>query len=170
MKTIKDLPEALEKDNIITFWKPNGLYGCFSNWYPAKVDEFPTSEHAMMYNKALLFDDMNTASKIARAETPREVQKLGRLVNNFNQTIWDKYKEKIVINVLVKKFTQNPKLGSLLLDTGDKILIEASPLDKIWGVGLAEDSKCITKPSMWNGQNLLGFCLMEVRNKLKQLI
>lgn len=170
MKTIKDLPEVLDRNDIITFWKVNDTYGCFSNWYPAKVDEFPTSEHAMMYNKAILFDDMDTALKIAKAKTPAEAKALGRSIKNFNEDTWNKYKEKIVTNILLKKFMQNPNLGSILLSTGDKILIEASPLDTIWGIGLTEDSKCITRPLFWNGQNILGFCLMEVRNRLRQLV
>lgn len=170
MKTIKDLPEVLNDYDIIAFWKVGDPWGCFSNWYPAKVDQFPTSEHAMMYQKAVLFNDMDTAYKIAEAKTPAEAKKLGRLVKNFNEDVWNKYKEKIVVDILVKKFTQNQQLKSILLSTGDKILVEASPLDTVWGIGMDSNDKYITRPVMWNGENLLGFSLMEARNRINELV
>lgn len=170
MKSIKDLPEKLNECDLIAFWKVGEPWGCFSNWYPAKVDNLPTSEHAMMFEKALLFNDLEILDEITKAKTPAEVKALGRKVKNFDPKVWDSQKVKIVTNVLLKKFTQNETLKLILLSTGDKVLVEASPLDSIWGIGLAADNPRLLTPLMWPGENLLGFCLMEVRNRIRKLV
>ena len=163
MITAKDLPETLNECDVIAFWKVGEPWGCFSNWYPAKVDDWPTSEHAMTYGQAVLFNDMETAYEIAEAKTPAEAKALGRKIKNFDSIVWDKYKTKIVLDVLTKKFTQNETLKTILLSTDNKVLIEASPLDNVWGIGIAANDKHIYHPYMWAGQNLLGFCLMDIK-------
>lgn len=168
MISIKDLPEKLAEYDLIAFWRVGDPWGIFSNWYPAAVDGFKTSEHAMMFAKAQLFDDMETADKITDAATPAEAKALGRQVRGFSSEVWDREKERIMLQILYNKFSQNDQLKAMLLATGDKVLVEASPLDKIWGIGMAAENKDIYTPACWLGENLLGFYLMTVRDMLKK--
>ncbi|MBE9033297.1 NADAR family protein [filamentous cyanobacterium LEGE 11480] len=144
---------------------------CFSQWWasPFFADGcvYPTAEHYMMAEKARLFDDRIMAGEILKATNPKEVKALGRKVKGFDQTVWEKYCCSIVVEGNYHKFNQNSALQKFLLDTGDKILVEASPVDKIWGIGLAEDDAQATVPEQWPGSNLLGFALMVVRDRIR---
>ena len=124
------------------------------------------AEQYMMSMKAIIFKDYDTLEKILNAKSPNEVKKLGRSVCNFIEAEWDKNKYKIVVDGNTAKFSQNEKLKKKLLDTGSKILVEASPYDRIWGIGFNDDTALQNKDK-W-GQNLLGLALMEVRTKLKK--
>jgi len=144
---------------------------CMSQWYEATfvVDgiSYPTAEHWMMSRKALLFDDHPTFEKIIKSKTPGEAKDLGRKVLNFDENLWNEKRFEIVVRGNLAKFTQNKNLGLFLINTSNRILVEASPVDKIWGVGLASDNEQIQNPNTWKGLNLLGFSLMEVRDLLK---
>jgi len=120
-----------------------------------------------MYSKAVLFDDSFIADKILRSSSPREQKDLGRRVTGYDDNIWDTERLDIMSHGLYYKFDQNPEFKQQLLDTGDRILVEASPYDKIWGVGLAEDSDDILDEQLWKGQNLLGKTLMNVRGTIR---
>lgn len=124
--------------------------------------EFLTAEHFMMTGKALLFDT-NSLHDIISAQNPKQVKAAGRNVKNFNQDIWDKVNVIWVTIGNYLKFTQHDNLKKLLTGTGTKVLIEASPLDKIWGVGLAPTSHLLKTPKNWKGENRLGDALMTVR-------
>lgn len=142
----------------------------FSNWHPCRIDmeeiEFNCAEQAMMYYKARLFEDEETADKVMKAETPRDQKVLGRGVKGFDQAVWGAHRERIVYDILFAKFTQNVELEKALLDTKDTILVEASPYDRIWGIGLAEDDERALDETKWLGLNLLGKLLMRVRETL----
>ncbi|WP_163830675.1 NADAR family protein [Spartinivicinus ruber] len=144
---------------------------CFSQWYECSFIvnniEYPTAEHYMMAEKARLFNDHETLQKILAAESPGEAKKLGRNVTGFDENIWINKRFSIVVKSNIAKFNQNPNLKEFLLNTGNRVLVEASPVDKIWGIGLPADYQYIENPYMWKGLNLLGFALMEVRNQLK---
>ena len=146
---------------------------CLSQWYesPFELDgiQYPTAEHYMMAEKARLFGDNSIALQIASASSPKEVKQLGREVKGFEENTWKANRFNIVVKGNKAKFNQNPELKTFLLNTADQILVEASPVDKIWGVGLAADHQSVGKPSQWKGQNLLGFALMEVRDYLEEL-
>lgn len=141
---------------------------CFSQWWLAdfKVDEiiYPSAEHWMMAEKARLFNDEEILAKILKAQTPGEAKKLGRKVRNFQQDIWTSKCYKIVVEGNIHKFGQNPALKHFLLNTQDRILVEASPYDAIWGIGMHKNDKNINDPGKWLGSNLLGFALMETRD------
>lgn len=145
---------------------------CLSQWFPASfvVDgiNYPTAEHFMMAEKALLFEDSETLQKILQASHPNEAKKFGRMVQHFKEPVWAKYRFEIVVNGNEAKFAQNPALRQFLLNTHDCILVEASPYDKIWGIGLAADDPQVQNPEAWRGLNLLGFALMEVRARLQE--
>ncbi|SUY42887.1 NADAR family protein [Clostridium perfringens] len=91
------------------------------------------------------------------------------MVKNFNENIWNERKIDIVVKGNIEKFSQNEELKKFLLNTKNKIIVEASPYDSIWGVGLSVNNENITNPNKWSGKNLLGFALMEVRDFLNEI-
>ncbi|MHC4392457.1 MAG: NADAR family protein [Planctomycetota bacterium] len=144
---------------------------CLSQWYPAgftiKGHRYPTAEHFMMAQKARLFGDRKQLEAILAAGHPGEAKKFGRLVKDFKGPIWQRHRMEIVVRANVAKFSQNQELGLFLTGTGQRVLVEASPQDLIWGIGYdAKDPKAI-KPTEWKGLNLLGFALMEARAQLR---
>lgn len=146
---------------------------CFSQWYEAPFtvegDTYRTAEHFMMAGKARLFDEAATREKILAARTPGEAKKLGREIRSFDEAIWSEARFDLVTRGNVAKFTQNPALGAFLLGTGDKVLVEASPLDAIWGIGLAATDAAARDPHNWQGLNLLGYALMAARDELRRV-
>lgn len=167
----KQRKNILKRNEIICFWKEMELNGYLSQWYNSKmiIDgiSYLNAEQYMMAQKARLFGDEKIFNEIMKEDTPREFKRLGRLIENFDNDIWNREKRNIVLKGNIHKFSQNEKLKKLLLDTVDKILIEASPYDDIWGVKLRETDSLILNINTWKGQNLLGFILMEVRDYLK---
>lgn len=147
---------------------------CLSQWYHCRftIDGilYHTAEQYMMAQKALLFEDREIFEKIQQASSPSEYKSLGRKIKNFDALIWDSRKTDIVIQANVAKFSQNKPLGQFLIHTQNQILAEASPMDTIWGIGRAEQAMDIKNPHTWQGENLLGFCLMEVRDRIKNSI
>ncbi len=121
----------------------------------------------MMAEKARLFGDRATLQKILTVQHPRAAKELGREVQDFQPHIWDAQRFEIVVRGNLAKFSQNSSLKQFLIDTGDRVLVEASPVDKIWGTGLAADSPDAERPDKWPGLNLLGFALMAVRRDLQ---
>lgn len=144
---------------------------CFSQWWtsPFIVEKvkFNTAEHWMMAQKALLFVDKEIYDKIIIAKSPAEAKALGRQVRNFDETTWNHKRFEIVVRGSLEKFTQHKDLKEFLLNTKERVLVEASPIDRIWGIGLKADSDKAENPKRWNGLNLLGFALMEVRDIIK---
>ena len=141
--------ENLTKDDYILFW---GSY--LSQWHPAAFHfdfEVLTAEHWMMHEKALLFKDFYTANKIREAIHPSLAKKLGREVKNYNEEKWNEYRYDTVILGNISKFEANYELKRQLLNTGDKIIVEASPHDKIWGIGLGESNEKCYDPNKWEG-------------------
>lgn len=146
----------------------------FSNWYPSTFTigsiTFTRGEQFMMYAKALLFDDQLIAAKILATDDPKKQKDLGREVRNYDDAAWAEVREDIMVLGLYQKFAQNPGLKQALLDTGDTMLVEASPTDVIWGIGLAATDPNVENESCWRGQNLLGKVLMRVRSKLNESV
>ncbi len=144
---------------------------CFSQWYDVyfEIDgvKYNTTEQYMMASKARLFDDEETFNEIMNAKSPNEYKKLGRKVKGFDANLWDEKKMDTVVAGNKAKFVQNPDLKEFLLSTVDAILVEASPYDKIWGIGMDKETALKCNIDNWNGENLLGFALMEVRDWLK---
>ena len=143
-----------------------------SQWYPAAftVDgvHYPTAEHYMMAQKARLFNDEAAYREILANPSPRAVKDLGRQIPDFDEDRWQAAREGIVYDGNLAKFSQNPELKAFLLATGDKVLVGASPVDRIWGIGMTGDDPYHDDPSQWHGSNLLGFILMRVRSALRQ--
>jgi len=141
-----------------------------SNWHPSPFEEggirYNCVEQFMMAEKARLFQDTATLDKIMKEEDPKIQKKLGRKVSNFDSDTWDSHREGIVFRGCLAKFSQNKALKQALLATGTRTLVEASPYDKIWGVGLKASDTRIQDPGKWKGLNLLGKCLEKVRSTL----
>lgn len=162
--------------NYLFFWghtpkQPNQIdKSCLSQWYPASFEiagiHYPTAEHYMMAEKARLFADEQCLEKILQASSPAQAKKLGRQIEGFEQAAWDARCMEIVIAGNTAKFAQNSDLLEFLHSTGTRILVEASPHDRIWGIGLTADNPKALDPVLWQGDNLLGFALMAVRQQL----
>lgn len=157
----------VNKDNLVTFWNTSGEFGCFSNWKKSifKVGEieFYNMEQFIMYQKALLFGDVEVAEKILKEKNPKEIKKFGREVKNFNAEIWSRNLFHLCSVGMVEKFNQNPDMKNILISTGNKTIVEASPYDKIWGIGMSETDEDILNMSKW-GENILGKMLCYTRN------
>lgn len=123
----------------------------------------------MMAQKANVFGDKEVMTQILAETDQMTIKKLGRLVKNYDDNVWTEKRFQIVVEGNLAKFSQNEDLRHFLLSTGDKILVEASPKDTIWGIGFDEFAPEATNPALWNGENLLGFALMEVRDRLKEI-
>ena len=150
------------------FWK-----GILGQWHPTPIVDssviYKTAEHWMMWHKATMFNDVQMERAILEAETPREAKKLGRQVQGFIQKDWDMECFGVVVAGNRLKFSQHEEARHHLLSTGNKILVEASPYDKVWGIGMAQDDCRATNPALWDGgQNLLGLALMRVRAELRR--
>ena len=141
--------------------------GPFSQWAACDFNllgkEFNCAEQAMMYSKATLFNDTDSAVQIMETADPHRQKKLGRLVENFDFDDWMEICREIVTVINVAKFSQHPTYLTHLKDTATLTLVEASPSDKIWGVGLAVDDPLVMDPNNWNGTNWLGDCIMVAR-------
>lgn len=171
------LAEGELQPEYLFFWghRPSGdrriTQTCLSQWWACRftVDGvmYPSAEHFMMAGKARLFGDEGTLAEILRAEGPDQAKSLGRKVKPFDSEVWEAHRSEIVIAGNVAKFSQNAHLASFLLGTGDRVLVEASPYDQVWGIGLTADHPDAGRPESWLGLNLLGFALMEVRDRLK---
>jgi ribA/ribD-fused uncharacterized protein len=180
---VRTVPQLLEliagggQPKYLFFWghqpQPDGTAGkgCFSQWWPARftVDgvTYPSAEHFMMTAKARLFGDTEMAERIPSAPHPREAKALGRAVRGFDERHWAQRRFGLVVAGNVAKFGQNPDLRDYLLGTGDRVLVEASPRDRAWGIGLSASDDLAASPGHWRGENLLGFALMQARHDLR---
>jgi ribA/ribD-fused uncharacterized protein len=168
--------QAGETFSYLYFWghrkAANGRItsSCMSQWYeaPFSIDgeHYPTAEHYMMAEKARLFGDAASCAAILAAGSPGAAKALGRKVKGFDDARWNAQRFDIVVRANAAKFAQNPALMQFLHTTGNKILVEASPVDAIWGIGLAADHQDAQQPQTWRGLNLLGFALVAVRAQL----
>jgi ribA/ribD-fused uncharacterized protein len=179
-RTVDQLLELIAdggQPKYLAFWghqpPPGGGVGkgCLSQWWPAAFtvdgETYASAEHFMMAAKALLFGDVEIADRIRAAPHPRAAKALGREVRGFDEQRWAEHRFDLVVTGNLAKFAQHPDLRDFLVTTGSRVLVEASPYDRIWGIGLAADHEHATSPEHWRGLNLLGFALMEVRHQLQ---
>lgn len=147
---------------------------CLSQWfegYDFTVEgvTYRTAEHWMMAHKARLFGDEESFARIVEARHPRQAKELGQKISAFDEATWVAHRFEIVAAGNVAKFGQHPELNAYLLGTGARVLVEASPLDRIWGIGMSADDDQAAQPHRWQGLNLLGFALMEARTRLAEM-
>jgi ribA/ribD-fused uncharacterized protein len=145
---------------------------CFSQWFESSFEIdgifYPTAEHFMMAEKARLFSDDEALQRILTATSPSAAKAGGREIREFDEIKWVEQRLRIVVAANFAKFSQNSAFREFLLSTGDRVLVEASPVDSIWGIGLAADDPAAELPNSWCGLNLLGFALMQVREQLRE--
>jgi ribA/ribD-fused uncharacterized protein len=163
---------AGRRQKFLFFWKEAAFYpGCLSQFWlaPFVVDgvTYPAAEYWMMAEKARLFGDVDVLETILTARTAAAAKAAGRVVRGYSESAWEAARYEVVVAGNLAKFTQHDDLGRYLVSTGDRVLVEASPLDRVWGIGLAEDDEAAASPSRWRGRNLLGFALMDVRERLQ---
>ena len=157
-------------ENPFSHWHPSDIcveFGRYNGNAAILSVKFKNAEQCMMWHKARTMKDSATAAKILSETDPKKVKALGREIKGFNQELWDAVKYYTVLRVNYLKFSQNPSLLKQLLDTDEKFLAEASPYDKIWGIGLDEENAKLIAYRNWPGQNILGHVLMEVRQTLR---
>ncbi|UFS99541.1 NADAR family protein [Nocardia huaxiensis] len=165
-----------DRPEFLFFWghtrTPGHAVGkwVLSQWWPVEftVDgqNYRSAEHFMMGEKARLFGDEEIRAKVLTSETPADAKRLGRAVRGFDQDAWVAHRYDIVVRASIAKFGQHQQLREFLLATGDKVLVEAAPRDRIWGIGLGAENPAAADPAQWRGENLLGFALMEARTAL----
>ncbi|MCK7625587.1 NADAR family protein [Streptomyces sp. RS10V-4] len=170
------LTAAGERVEYVHFWghrppRGGGLgTSCFSQWWPSPFTvggvRYATAEHWMMAGKARLFGDAEAERRALAAGHPQEAKEAGRTVRGFDEEVWARHRSGLVVEGSRHKFGQDPALRSFLLGTGSRVLVEASPVDRIWGIGLAADDDRAADPARWRGLNLLGFALMAARQLL----
>lgn len=175
-ETLCNLAEKGETFDFLFFWghtpSADGKMGpfCLSQWYPAPFEvrghRYAAAEHFMMAEKARIFGDEATRAKILATDDPGKAKALGREVKSFDEAVWNAHRFEVVVEASVAKFGQNTQLGLYLKSTQNKILVEASPKDAIWGIGLGASNPDANDPRTWRGLNLLGFALMEARQEL----
>ena len=165
------------KPGFVFFWKPGDLENepecCFGQWQYSEFGsdhlDYTCTEQYMMAEKARLFEDEKVEKAIMETSDPKQMKALGRKVKDFDAKVWDKVKYSIVLNGNYCKFSQNRMMREILIATDDKILVEASPSDTIWGIGYSKSSPEASDPQSWRGLNLLGFALMEVRDEIRSV-
>lgn len=180
-RSVAELTEAIQQGQRVKylhFWghRPrrdgSAGAGCLSQWWPAPFTvngrTYATAEHWMMWHKATLFGDAGIAERILASGHPHRAKSLGRQVRGFDEATWAARRYDIVVAGSVAKFAQHEELRRFLLGTGERILVEASPMDRIWGIGLAADDPRAEDPTRWRGDNLLGFALMDARAELRE--
>ncbi|NDJ56294.1 NADAR family protein [Enterobacteriaceae bacterium 4M9] len=170
--------DAGEQFSYLWFWShrphPRGemTSSCLSLWwdcsFTADGHTWRSAEHWMMAAKAKLFGDETKYAQILDALTPVEAKNLGREIASVDEALWESRSFELLCEGNYHKFSQNPALKAYLLSTGKQVLVEASPVDSLWGIGLAQEHKDAAVPSRWQGQNQLGFALMHVRDRLAQ--
>lgn len=171
------LEERGRLPELLLFWghrppKGGGAgKGCLSQWYPAPftVDgvRYATAEHYMMAGKSRLFGDTGAERTILASDDPARAKAAGRKVRGFDEATWTANRYGLVVAANQAKFAENPALRDFLLGTGDRVLVEASPYDTVWGIGLSASEPEARRPARWRGLNLLGFALMDVRDSLR---
>lgn len=154
------------------FHNPDEENGILSNWHLSNFTvagvEYSSLEQYMMYRKALCFKDETIAAEILATDDVAKIKALGRRVSNYNDHVWNGMRQVIVYEGLLAKFSQNEECRKALLATGDALLVECAVKDRIWAVGLSMTDPKRLDPKQWQGQNLLGYALMLVREKLRK--
>ena len=178
-RSVEDLVRADREGarrSFLFFWSHRPQHpdrvdsACLSQWWPAAFvadgHRFPTAEHYLMWRKALLFNDDATAANVLAADGPGAAKALGRAVRGFNDDTWATHRWEIAVSGSLAKFDSDDALRSFLFGTIGRVLVEASPADRIWGIGLPAKAPAAHRPESWQGLNLLGFALMEARARL----
>lgn len=183
-----DLPEDIEslKHQVtqgrdiqyLFFWghqpRSDGRIGpsCLSQWWESPFTlsgrVYRTAEHYMMAEKGRLFGDTRAVEDILAATSPKEAKEIGRSVTGYQEPLWEEHRVSLVVRGNVAKFSQNPELGAFLVGTRPFVLVEASPHDRVWGIGLRAADPRVADPALWRGRNLLGFALMKVRSEIQR--
>jgi hypothetical protein len=157
--------------DIVCFHNPDEENGYLSNWYLSDFHimnkEFSSMEQFMMYQKAFYFHDEATGKQILETRDVSTIKELGRLVSGYDDNYWNGIRQIVVYEGLMAKFSQNDSLKGLLLETGNAILAECAVKDRIWGIGLSMKDADRLDKTKWRGQNLLGYALMMVRERLQ---
>ncbi len=171
MKSRQELLALLDEGKTFDYELFYGGWCC--QWAPTPIriggKDYPTTEHYMMAEKARIFGDQEIWDRIMRTPNPYMVKAAGRKVKGFDQAVWERERYMVVYLGNIAKFSQNADAFEYLMGTGDKVIVECSPSDRVWGIGFEQDDKRCTDPRKWQGENLLGFICTEVRDHLREI-
>lgn len=160
--------EKLDPERFVFFFRPSEEHGWMSNWseHPMREHgaEYKTAEHYLMWHKAMLMGDQESAEKILQAKTPHQAKKLGRKVKNFDDELWISKRKTVMLRGLELKIAQHPELATKLGEMKGKIIAEATRYDRIWGIGYSKDDPRALYMSDWPGANILGKAWTMVRD------
>jgi ribA/ribD-fused uncharacterized protein len=163
-----------KKVDAVFFHKPEEPYGYLSNWYPSPFDldeiHFSSAEQYIMYRKCMLFGDEHAAKAVLSTDDPEKQQAIGRDASGYMETVWKGARQMAAFRALMAKFSQNENLKQKLLNTGDAYLVECAGSDKVWACGIRLGDDRRFDAANWDGSNILGFTLMEVRNRLGETL
>lgn len=178
--SLEELRAAVSRGETFTFRpfyghtpRPDGALSdaCFSQWWRGRFVAdgvtYATAEQYMMAAKARVFGDEETLRMILAEDDPSKVKALGRLVKGYDDARWEAARFDAVTAGNVAKFSATPELRAYLLGTGDDVLVEAAPRDRVWGIGLGRENPLVREPMKWRGRNLLGFALVRARERLR---
>ncbi|MCM3629347.1 NADAR family protein [Paenibacillus glycanilyticus] len=178
LKSLQHAYEAGEKLKFLFFWghtpSADGHINssCLSQWWGSEFivenEQYSFAEQFMMAEKARLFGDKEMLEAIMKSKHPKEMKAYGRAIKGFNNEVWESICYDIVLRGNLAKFEQNQELLEFLKSHHNCVFVEASPVDRIWGIGLAQDHPNSMNPILWEGKNLLGFALTEVRDRLNK--
>lgn len=178
LEQLRQAHSAGQRIKYLFFWghtaKTPGAVdaSCLSQWWPSRFTvegtEYDCAEQYMMAEKARLFRDEEARRKILQAKHPKQMKAFGREVRGFDDRVWKKEAYGIVRRASEEKFRQNSELRAFLSNTKNRVLVEASPVDRIWGIGLDKQDPNVENPFKWRGTNLLGFALSEARDNLRK--
>lgn len=176
LKKAGKIPDKLKisgrEVDAVYFHKPEEPHGYLSNWYSAPFDldgiHYSSTEQYIMYQKCLLFGDEVSAAAVMATDDPAKQQKIGQGASGYIHAVWTGARQTIAMRGLLAKFRQNEELKQRLLETGDAWLVECAGSDKNWACGIRLNDDRRFDAENWNGQNILGFALMEVREMIKK--
>ena len=156
-------------DSVVLFWRGSDF---LSNFFPSLIKKddkiFHCAEAAFQFDKAMFFWDFASAEKILNTTSPSVAKQLGREVSQFDEEKWGAVREERMYHILKCKFGQDSALAEKLLNTGERVLGEASPYDTLWGIGWGEDDDRSMDPEKWRGRNKLGELLMKLRDEIRK--
>ncbi|KAI6190734.1 NADAR domain-containing protein [Aphelenchoides bicaudatus] len=166
LPTMKTVTSVVDGKTIYPFYTTRYP---FSNFYPVEftATTFYSSEQYFMYRKATQFNDAFSQQQLLKERDPKACKSIGRQVRNFDKDVWTSVSFGIMLQALRAKFSHNQNLKDYLLATGDGILVESAPRDRLWGIGMGENNPDVADPAKWKGRNLLGKALMQVRDEFK---
>lgn len=159
---------AVDGTPLCLFW---GQASPFSNWRAGKITldgfDYSCGEQRMMHCKAALFGDLAASERVLASPSPWSQKQIGRSIRGYDEAVWEDDRMPMMIEIVFQKAIQDDSTRAHLMATGTAVIVEASPHDPVWGIGLSENDPASLDPSLWKGRNLLGRAWMAAREHIR---